>query len=92
MGNDTGDPSVGQAVPIDPTTATIVADQHIQILAGTSALNAVVCRSMTHCVAAGSRFDSTGAVTKSLTPQLVGGREAITSMAPGLASTVARSA
>ena len=25
VGNDTGDPSVGQAVPIDPTTATIVA-------------------------------------------------------------------
>ena len=68
VGNDTGDPSVGQAVPIDPTTATIVADQHIQILAGTSALNAVVCRSMTHCVAAGSRFESTGAVTEVLDP------------------------
>jgi hypothetical protein len=63
VGNDTGDPSVGQAVPIDPTTATIVADQSIQTVAGTGALNAVVCYSTTQCVAAGSAFESAGAVT-----------------------------
>jgi hypothetical protein len=68
VGNDTGDPSVGQAVPIDPTTAAIVADQHIQRLAGTGALNAVVCHSTTRCVAAGSRFESAGAVTEILDP------------------------
>jgi hypothetical protein len=68
VGNDTGDPSVGQAVPIDPTTATIVADQSIQTLAGTGALNAVVCHSTTQCVAAGSRFESAGAVTEILDP------------------------
>ena len=43
VGSDAGDPSVGQAVPINPTTATIVAGQGIQTLAGTGALNAVVC-------------------------------------------------
>ena len=63
VGNDTGDPSVGQAVPIDPTTATIVADHSIQTVAGTGALNAVVCRSTTTCVAAGSGFASATAVT-----------------------------
>jgi hypothetical protein len=66
VGNDTGDPSAGQAVPIDPTTATIVADQSIQTLAGTGALNAVACRSTAQCVAAGSRFESAGAVTEIL--------------------------
>ena len=68
VGSDTGDPSIGQAVPIDPTTAAIVADQRIQTLAGTGALNAVVCHSATQCVAAGSRFASTGAVTEILDP------------------------
>jgi hypothetical protein len=68
VGNDTGDPSAGQAVPIDPTTATIVADQSIQTLAGTGALNAVVCHSTAQCVAAGSRFESAGAVTEILDP------------------------
>ena len=66
VGNDTGDPSVGQAVPIDPTTATIVAGQSIQTLAGTGALNAVVCHSTAHCLAVGSRFESAGAVTEIL--------------------------
>jgi len=68
VGNDTGDPSVGQAVPIDPTTATIVVDQSIQTQAGTGALNAVACHSTTQCVAAGSRFESAGAVTELLDP------------------------
>jgi hypothetical protein len=68
VGNDTGDPSVGQAVPINPTTATTVADQSIQTLAGTGALNAVVCHSTAQCVAAGSRFESAGAVTEILDP------------------------
>ena len=68
VGNDTGDPSVGQAVTIDPTTATIVANQSIQTLAGTGALNAVVCHSTTHCVAAGSRYESAGAMTEILNP------------------------
>jgi hypothetical protein len=68
VGDDAGDPSVGQAVPIDPTTATIVADQGIQTLVGTDALNAVVCHSTAHCVAAGSRFESAGAVTEILDP------------------------
>ena len=66
VGNDAGDPSVGQAVPIYPTTATIVAGQSIQTLAGTGALNAVVCHSTAQCVAAGSRFESAGAVTEIL--------------------------
>jgi hypothetical protein len=73
VGNDTGDPSVGQAVPIDPTTATIVVDQSIRTLAGTGALNAVVCHSTEHCVAAGSRFESAGALTEILDPA-TGGR------------------
>jgi hypothetical protein len=68
VGNDTGDPSVGQAVTIDPTTATIVAGQSIQTLAETGALNAVVCRSTSQCVAAGSRYESAGAVTEILDP------------------------
>jgi hypothetical protein len=68
VGNDSGDPSVGQAVAIDPTTATIVAGQGIQSLTGTGAVNAVVCRSTAHCVAAGSRYESTGAVTEILDP------------------------
>jgi hypothetical protein len=68
VGNDSGDPSVGQTVPIDPTTATIVVDQGIQTLAGTGALNAVVCHSTTQCVAAGSRFESAGALTEALDP------------------------
>ncbi len=66
VGNDTGDPSVGQAVPIYPTTATIVAGQSIQTLAGTGALNAVVCHSAANCLAVGSRFESAGAVTEIL--------------------------
>jgi hypothetical protein len=63
VGNNTGDPSVGQAVPIDPPTASIVADQSIQTVAGTGALDAVVCHSTTKCVAAGSGFESAMAVT-----------------------------
>ncbi len=68
VGNDTGDPSDGQAVTIDPITATIVADHSIQTLAGTGALNAVVCHSTARCVAAGSRYESAGAVTEILDP------------------------
>jgi len=68
VGNDTGDPSVGQAVPIDPRTATIVAGQSIQTLKGTGALDAVVCPSAAQCVAAGSSFESAGAVTEILDP------------------------
>jgi hypothetical protein len=68
VGNDTGDPSVGQAVPIDPTTATILAGQSIQTLEGTGALNAAVCPSAGQCVAAGSSFESAGAVTEILDP------------------------
>ena len=68
VGNDAGDPSVGQAVPIDPTTATVVARQSTQTLTGTGALNAVVCHSTTKCVTAGSRFESAGAVTETLDP------------------------
>jgi hypothetical protein len=68
VGNDTGDPSVGQAVAIDPATATIVAGQNIQTLEGTGALNAAVCRSVTQCVAAGSSFESAGAVTEIVDP------------------------
>jgi hypothetical protein len=68
VGNDTGDPSTGQAVPIDPTTATIVAGQSIQTLAGTGSLNAVVCPSAAQCVAVGSSFESAGAMTEILDP------------------------
>jgi hypothetical protein len=68
VGNDTGDPSVGQGVPIDPATATIVAGQSIETLAGTGALNAVVCPSAGQCVAAGSSFESAGALTEILDP------------------------
>jgi hypothetical protein len=68
VGNDTGDPSTGQAVPIDPTSATIVAGQSIQTLAGTGSLNAVVCPSAARCVAAGSSFESAGAATEILDP------------------------
>ena len=68
VGNDSGDPSVGQAVPIDPTTATIVANQNIQTVAGTGALNAVVCESTAQCVAAGSGYESVAAVTEILDP------------------------
>ncbi len=68
VGNDSGDPSVGQAVPIDPTTATIIAGQSIQTLGETGALNAVVCPSAGQCVAAGSSFESAGAVTEILDP------------------------
>jgi hypothetical protein len=68
VGNDDGDPSVGQAVAIDPRTATIVANQNIQTVAGTGALNAVVCHSTTQCVVAGSRYESAGAVTEILDP------------------------
>ncbi len=68
VGNDSGDPSVGQAVPIDPKTATIVANQSIQTVGGTGALNAVVCRSTAQCVATGSRYESAGAVTEILDP------------------------
>ncbi len=68
VGNDTGDPSVGEAVPIDPATATIVANQSIQTLAGTGSLNGVVCHSTAQCVAAGSRYESAGAMTEILDP------------------------
>ena len=68
VGNDTGDPSVGQAVPIDPTTGTIAAGQRIQTLQGAGALNAAVCPSAARCVAAGSGFESAGAVTEILDP------------------------
>jgi hypothetical protein len=68
VGNDTGEPTVGQAVTIDPTTATIVTGRSIQTLAGTGALNAVVCGSTAKCVAAGSHFESGGAVTEILNP------------------------
>ena len=68
VGNDAGDPSVGQAVPIDPTTGTIVVDQSIESLAGTGALNAVACHSTAQCVTAGSRFESSEAVTEILDP------------------------
>jgi hypothetical protein len=69
VGNDAGDPSAAQAVPIDPTTATIVAGQSIHTLAGIGALNAVVCHSTGRCVAAGSRFQSAGAATEILDPE-----------------------
>ncbi len=68
VGNDAGDPSAGQAVPIDPTTAAIVAGQSIQTPEGTGALNAVVCPSAGQCVAAGSSFEAAGAVTDILDP------------------------
>jgi hypothetical protein len=68
VGNDAGDPSVGQAVPIDPTTATIVADQSIQTVAGSGSLDAVVCHSTARCVTAGSRYESAGAVTEVIDP------------------------
>ncbi len=68
VGNDSGDPSVGQAVPIDPTTAATLAGQSMQTLTGTGALNAVACPSAGHCVAAGSSFESSGAVTVILDP------------------------
>jgi len=69
VGNDSGDPSVGQAVPIDPKTATIVVGRGIQTVAGTGALDAVACESTVKCVAAGSRFESAGAVTELLDPE-----------------------
>jgi hypothetical protein len=72
VGNDAGDPSRGQAVPIDPTTATIAAGQSLQTLEGTGALNAAACSSATRCVAAGSGFESTGAVTEILDRPPVG--------------------
>ena len=74
VGNDTADPSVGQAVTIDPTTATIVTDQSVQTLVGAGTLNAVVCRSTAQCVAAGSRYESAAAVTEILDPAAVGRR------------------
>lgn len=68
VGNDTGDPSVGQAVWLDPTTARIVAGESIRTLAGTGALDAVVCPSVDRCMAAGSGFESAGAVAELLDP------------------------
>jgi hypothetical protein len=68
VGNDSGDPSLGQAVAIDPTTATIVAGQSIQTLQGTGVLDAAVCSSAGQCVAAGSSFESAGAVTAIVRP------------------------
>jgi len=63
VGNDAGDPSVGQAVPIDPTTASIVTHQGVQTLRGSGPFNAVVCRSTAQCLAAGSGGGSAGAAT-----------------------------
>ncbi len=68
VGNDTGDPSVGQAVPIDPKTATIVVGQSIRTLPGTGALNGVECQSTGRCVAVGSGFASAGAGVEILDP------------------------
>jgi hypothetical protein len=68
VGNDTGDPSAGQAVPIDPTTATIVVDQSVQTVTGTGPFKAVVCQSTGLCLAAGSRFESAGALIEILDP------------------------
>jgi hypothetical protein len=79
VGNDTADPSIGQAVPIDPTTAMIAPGEGIQTLTGTGSLNAVVCPSTDRCVAAGSSFESTGAITEILDPA--------TGMAPGSSTT-----
>jgi hypothetical protein len=68
VGNNAGDPSIGQSVPLYPNTARIVTGQSIQTLTGTSALNAVACHSKSQCLAAGSRFESTGAATEILDP------------------------
>ena len=60
VGNDDGDPSKGQAVPLNPVTGVISSGQSIKSLAGTGALNAAACPSATKCVVAGSGFESTG--------------------------------
>jgi hypothetical protein len=90
VGNDTGDPSIGQAVPIDPTTAMVVAGQSVQTLVGTGSLNAVVCASPARCVAAGSSFESAGAMTEVLDPAT--GSPPMSSVTPattpGVTSTV----
>ncbi len=67
VGNNAGDPSVGQSVPLNPGTARIATGQSIQTLGGMGAFNAVAC-STSRCVAAGSRYESTGAGTEVLNP------------------------
>jgi hypothetical protein len=78
VGNDDGDPSNGQAVPLNPITGAISNGQAIQSLSGTGALNAIACQSVTQCVVVGSGFGASGGValvlsaaTGSPTPTLV---------------------
>ena len=68
VGNDDGDPSNGQAVPLSPVTGVISSGQSIQSLAGTGALNAAACPSATQCVVAGSGFEASGGASLVLSP------------------------
>ena len=63
-------PPSGKPSRIHPRTAAVVAGQDIRTLKGTGALNAVVCPSAAHCVAAGSSFEFAGAVTEILDPAI----------------------
>jgi len=68
VGNDSGDPSNGQVVPLSPVTGAISSGQTIQGLAGTGALNGVACPLPTRCVAAGSGFEASGGASVVLNP------------------------
>jgi hypothetical protein len=66
VGDDKGDPSNGQAVPLNPLTGTISIGQSIENIAGTGALNATACPSATQCLAAGYGFEASGGATEVL--------------------------
>jgi hypothetical protein len=68
VGNDDGDPSNGQAVPLNPVTGVISSGQSIQSPPGTGALNAAACPSATVCVVAGSGFEASQGVSLVLSP------------------------
>jgi hypothetical protein len=68
VGNDDGDPSNGQAVPLNPVTGAISSEQAVQNLAGTGALNGVACPIATQCLVVGSGFGASGGAALVLSP------------------------
>jgi len=66
VGNDGNDPSLGSAVPLDPSTGAVSSTESDQSVPGAGNLEAAVCPSSTECIAAGSAFEASGGVAVTL--------------------------
>jgi hypothetical protein len=87
VGNDDGDPSAGQAVPLSPVTGAISSGQAIQSPSGSGALNGIDCSSATQCLAVGAGFEGSGGASLALSPTTATGVTAIVPPPPTSAPT-----